>query len=1554
MTGNRPNAPLKCAFVGDETLAIQCATIALDQGLAVVVMASSHPQVLDFAAERGINSIDLRTAGADLAEALRAHDFDVLLSTAYLSLLPKAVLDQAPLRINFHDGPLPGYAGLNVTTWALWNGESEHGVTWHLMTEQADRGEIIATAAVPIAADETAFSLNIRCLEAGVEAFAGVAAALAAGALETRAQPDGARRLYRRRNRPLVFVDPTQPAARIHRAIRALNLGDRVANTAGAVRLVLGDEVFVATEATLPADLARPGSRPGAVVGLDGAGLRLATADGDILLTTLRTAGGALVDAAELAARHGLAIGAVGPAPTPALAAALDDLDPKFADHEPWWRRRLAGVEPTAPTLLLDGDPTDWRELRLDIDSPPEADVLAAALGVWLGGVSGASRVTFACTDADSRRSLDLIHPLACPPLVDVAIDAGATFDAVRRDSADALADAAAHGPFFADLVYRTPELRGRDFAAPVAIDLAVAPGSALPGEGRMRLTQRTDGTVALRHRLPEAVAQRIADQLSTVLRAALKNPAGAVAGLPLVGALDTAMLDGFNATAVDHDRTVTIDQLFRRQAAATPDAAAVTSADRTTTYAELLIAVERLAGRLEAAGVGRGDTVGIALERGVEMVTAVLAVLSRGAAYLPLDPGYPQERLQHMVGDSGAHVLVARPEVAAGFEASALVVLDPESEPVAEPRTATDGQHGPDDLAYLIYTSGSTGAPKGVQVQHNNVVNFFVAMDAVVEPDPPGVWLAVTSLSFDISVLELLWTLTRGYHVVVKRDTAFRALAEGAAPTASAPKRPVSMSLFYFSAGQAQAGEGYRLLLEGARWADAQGFEAVWTPERHFHDFGAAYPNPSVVSAALAATTKRIAVRAGSVVLPLHSPVRVAEEWAVVDNLSNGRVGIAFAAGWQPNDFVLNPGAYATARDALPGMVDTVRRLWRGETVELPGHDGAPVQVRTLPRPVQAELPVWITSAGSPASFERAGRLGFNVLTHLLGQSVTQLAENIARYRAGRREAGHPGEGRVTLMLHTFLDKDAAVARERARRPLANYLSTAVGLLKDIASSFPTFARSGADADAAFKSLTADEMAQLLDLAAERYLSTSGLFGTADDAVAMVHEVAGAGVDEVACLIDFGIDTDTVLGSLDLLSEVHSRVNPAVDTPSDTVASPAHPEETIAGLIQRHGVTHLQCTPSLAAMLMADPADRESLRSIRHLMLGGEAMPAALAGELRQLLPDRFTNMYGPTETTIWSLTHEVDLKPSGPVPIGAAIANTTVFVLDAWGRRLPVGAFGELYIGGEGVTRGYHARPDLTAARFVERPEAGRVYATGDIVRAHPDGYIEFAGRSDNQVKIRGHRIELGEIESVFDRHEAVAQSVVVVRGDSDPFLVAFVVLRRDRPVSQEELREHARAALPDAMVPSTVVVLDALPLTDNGKVDRKRLPAEVAPAPSAQAAASLPPSNDAEALVSGIWTAELGRPVGRNDNFFELGGHSLLAVKIFRRLSVATGASLALTDIFRYPTVRSFAARLDALQAAETAQAAQAAPTLAPASQRGLMRRQALAHRKGDPVG
>jgi natural product biosynthesis luciferase-like monooxygenase protein len=908
-------------------------------------------------------------------------------------------------------------------------------------------------------------------------------------------------------------------------------------------------------------------------------------------------------------------------------------------------------------------------------------------------------------------------------------------------------------------------------------------------------------------------------------------------------------------------------------------------------------------------------------MERSLEMLVGVLAVLKAGGAYVPIDPAYPAERVQLVLADADPAVLITERAVLPrlGDTRPALIVVDRDraviaGESPAPVECAADASH----LAYLIYTSGSTGQPKGVMVEHRNVVNFFTAMDDRIGTEP-GVWLAVTSLSFDISVLELLWTLARGFTVVLCDDEARVGVRRD--PETVRSRRPADFSLFYFAADAGdQSANTYQLLLEGARFADTHGFAAVWTPERHFHDFGGLYPNPSVIAAALAMVTERVQIRAGSVVLPLHHPARVAEEWAVVDNLSGGRVAVSFASGWQPNDFVLRPETFQDSKGALARDLEIVRRLWRGDAVTFPGPKGD-VEVRTLPRPVQPELPVWLTSAGNPETFAAAGSARAFILTHLLGQSVGELRRKIDAYRQAWRRAGHAGEGYVTLMLHTFVGENDDDVRETVRGPLMAYLRSAAGLMRQYASTFPAFRRrldGGADADAAFKSLSPAELDDLLAFAADRYYETSGLMGSRDKCLEMLAELRAAGVDEVACLIDFGVPASTVLRHLDQLAAHKDAADRASDTMADAGLSYA-----AGALIRRHGVTHVQCTPSQARIWLADSEARAALGQVRCLLVGGEALPAALARELATVAGGRIINMYGPTETTVWSCTQAVvDVQADGTtVPIGRPIANTQCYVLDAQRMLVPEGLPGELYIGGAGVARGYFRRPELTAERFVDDPfRGGRLYRTGDVVRYRADGVLEFLGRVDHQVKIRGHRIELGEIEACLLSDDRVSESVVVARDDAgaDARLVAYVAPRAamsaaERTALGSALKGALGSRLPAVMRPGQVVVIERLPRTPNGKIDRRALPAPVSAAP-ARAAGAAAPESDIERRIAGIWSEILGvADVGLRDNFFDLGGDSLLAVQAHRRLRDAMARDLSLTDLFRFPTVRALAEHL-----------------------------------------
>ncbi|MCY1022276.1 MupA/Atu3671 family FMN-dependent luciferase-like monooxygenase [Pyxidicoccus sp. MSG2] len=347
--------------------------------------------------------------------------------------------------------------------------------------------------------------------------------------------------------------------------------------------------------------------------------------------------------------------------------------------------------------------------------------------------------------------------------------------------------------------------------------------------------------------------------------------------------------------------------------------------------------------------------------------------------------------------------------------------------------------------------------------------------------------------------------------------------------PAAGARKKP-GFGLFFFANEDASTRDRYRLYLEAAKLADRNGFTAIWTPERHFDEHGGLYPNPSVLSAALSTVTERIGLRSGSVVLPLHSPFRVAEEWSIIDNLSGGRVGLSVTSGWMPNDFALAPDNFEHKREVLFHSLEQVRELWRGGAVSTRDGAGNEVRLRTFPRPVQPELPVWLTCPGNPELFEKAGALGVNVLTSLASQPVEEVREKIALYRAARARAGHdPAAGTVTVMLHTFVGRDPDEVLDRVRGPLTQYLRTHLRLQQARVHSLNL----QVDID------DPKWLDSLATFAFEQHYRMSALIGTPTSCLSMVDRLVEAGADELACFIDFGVDGDRVLEGLTALSEL-------------------------------------------------------------------------------------------------------------------------------------------------------------------------------------------------------------------------------------------------------------------------------------------------------------------------------------------------------------------------------------------------------------------------------
>ena len=346
---------------------------------------------------------------------------------------------------------------------------------------------------------------------------------------------------------------------------------------------------------------------------------------------------------------------------------------------------------------------------------------------------------------------------------------------------------------------------------------------------------------------------------------------------------------------------------------------------------------------------------------------------------------------------------------------------------------------------------------------------------------------------------------------------------------------------------------------------------------------------------------------------------------------------------------------------------------------------------------------------------------------------------------------------------------------------------------------------------------------------------------------------------------------------------------------------------------ISRHRVTFVSCVPSYLETIIFNAPDAMSLD---HLALGGEPFTVEFKNKIqRHLKVSQITNLYGPTEATIDAICFAVTADQAGrQIPIGRPMANYQVYVLGAELEPVPVGVVGELYIGGLGVARGYLGRFGLTAERFVADPYGGpgsRMYRTGDLGRWRPDGVLEFVGRADAQLKLRGLRIEPGEIETVLVRQGSIAQAAVIVRDDVPGIarLVAYVV-PVGRSIDVASLRAHISALLPDYMVPSSIVVLDRLPLTPNGKLDRRALPApDMAPASRRRA-----PRTPQEEILCGLFAEILGLDrVGIDENFFELGGHSLLAIRLISRVRASLDVELSIRSLFEAPTVEALAKRL-----------------------------------------
>ena len=787
----------RCIIIGETSLSTRCAQVVRSAGHELAGIISPNSEVREWAKKNAIVACESAKFGD---ESLCSKPFDYLFSIVNNLVLSPALL-ALPRRgaINFHDGPLPRYAGIHSTSWALMHQERQHGVSWHAMVDQVDAGPIYEQERVEVSEQDTAFSLNIKCYEAGVRAFSRLVTRLGEGSANPTDQ-DLSRRTYfglHQRPESAAVLDWQRPTAELHALIRALEFGP-TANPLGRAKVALGDTFVLCPEATRSqTETAAP---PGTVTALDASQLCVATGDGAVAISRLLTLAGSPLAIDEAKQRFGLLVGAPLPLLSEERRKQLTALNTRVARHEVFWVRRLLDLR--APNLpYLAATCTDHGatsrlagiELRvpdaiyaeLEGQAAPSQgfDRLAAALALYLWRLCGNEPFDLAVrlpALTEEIAGLEALFATSVPlrVQVDESRSAGEAWASLRADI-EALGK---RDTYLLDLPARYPALAGHRQAdasgrLPAgALWLRSDEDVAAPAEGlALCLCFRSDGRAELLYRegaLSSADAQGIAEQFSTFLVGLTTDSQQRLAQLPLLTAEQShRLLVEWNATAESFPGDLLLHHYIQEQAATTPSLSALRFGDTELSYYQLDRSANALAHELRNAGLEPGQLAGLCMERSLEMVVALLAVLKAGAGYVPIDPAYPADRISFMLQDTRVPVVLTQRHLESKLPPSGARVLVLDSNSCASHADAAPELNlSPDQIAYVIYTSGSTGKPKGVMISHRAICNRLLWMQQQYSLGQDDRVLQKTPYSFDVSVWEFFWPLMTGACLTLAR----------------------------------------------------------------------------------------------------------------------------------------------------------------------------------------------------------------------------------------------------------------------------------------------------------------------------------------------------------------------------------------------------------------------------------------------------------------------------------------------------------------------------------------------------------------------------------------------------------------------------------------------------------------------------------------------------------------------------------------------------------------------------------------------------------------
>jgi len=791
----RSEQTLTGVFLGEESLLISCAQVWLDRGHEIRAVVSDVADVTGWAEENHLPVVGV----ADALVTLRGDEpFDYLFSIVNFKLLPEELL-QLPRHwpINYHDSPLPAYAGVNATNWAIMNGEERHAITWHVMTAEVDAGPILEQRFFPISLDDTAITLNARAYEAALVAFRDLTDRLANGTAEPTEQPAEGRSYFARWMRPPAagVIDWTEPATTIERLVRGLDHGSYL-NPLGKAKLHLGDTVMAVTRVT--ADSGNVDQPAGTILEVGPTGFRVAAREGSVTINALESLSGEKLVPARVVERAGFEEGDRLPALDAGLRDALASAAAAYAPKERYWIECLVELELMAAPYRTPARPgaASGAFQSIQIPTPPAflhalaaagidpGDGLAAAVLMYLARIH--DRVEFDIGFRSTATSPPAGSEHLFAPYVPLrfAGDASASLDDFVRIFGAARTDVEARRTYALDLVGRTPRLRdaGGPFSPPLVIERTGREPVLPPVPVDLLVQVPDDGAALTVYSAQGAISdediERIGGQLATALSSLAADPEQALGEMTtLTEAEQSRLLYEWNPAGRSYDLPSSLATAFENQVEAEPSAIALTFLDEHMTYEELNRRANRVASILIEKGAGPNVLVGLAMDRSLDLLVGLLGILKSGSAYLPLDPAYPADRIRYMVEHAQAPLILTQRHLAASVppSSSEVVLIEDVHGRDGNPPAAVN----PDNLAYVMYTSGSTGRPKGVQITHRNVLRLMEATRPWFQFGSGDVWTLFHSYAFDFTVWEIWGALLFGGRLVIPTHDTTRSPRE-------------------------------------------------------------------------------------------------------------------------------------------------------------------------------------------------------------------------------------------------------------------------------------------------------------------------------------------------------------------------------------------------------------------------------------------------------------------------------------------------------------------------------------------------------------------------------------------------------------------------------------------------------------------------------------------------------------------------------------------------------------------------------------------------------